>query len=243
MRIVITSPPKMGNKWLKCLLGTIYGLDWLMGDDTPATKADQFVDWIRSGNFQENTVFHQHCKYKPHLCDVIDAVPAHIVTIVRDPYDAFVSMYYWLQSRKVHDETKGRVRGKERPRDVLVGKPLADPAILAFLGGEFGIYVDRAVEWTESGRALVVRYEDLHRDTFGTMKQVTEQIAPADDARIRRAIVTCQADNMRKMSPKMAQHIRSAKVGDSKERLGPEHLAIFRERYGDQVRRLGYEVR
>ncbi|HET7092747.1 MAG TPA: sulfotransferase domain-containing protein, partial [Thermomicrobiales bacterium] len=221
----------------------IYGLDWLMGDDTPVTKAHQFVGWIQRGNFQDDTIFHQHCKYKPQLCNVIDAVPAHIVTIVRDPYDTFVSMYYWLQSRKVHDETKGRVRGKERPRDVLVGKSLADPAILDFLSGEFGIYIDRAVEWTESGRALVVRYEDLHRDTFGTMKEMTELIAPADDARVRRAIVTCHADNMRKMSPKMAQHIRSAKVGDSKERLGPEHLAIFRERYGDQVRRLGYEVR
>jgi hypothetical protein len=48
---------------------------------------------------------------------------------------------------------------------------------------------------------------------------------------------------MRQLNPKMAMHVRSAKVGESRERLGEAHLAIFREQYGDLVRDLGYEVR
>ena len=34
-----------------------------------------------------------------------------------------------------------------------------------------------------------------------------------------------------------------AKVGDSRDRLTEAHLAIFRERYADQIHSLGYEVR
>jgi hypothetical protein len=41
----------------------------------------------------------------------------------------------------------------------------------------------------------------------------------------------------------MAWHVRTAKVGDSRERLGEAHLSLFRERHGDLIRSLGYTVR
>ena len=41
----------------------------------------------------------------------------------------------------------------------------------------------------------------------------------------------------------MAQHVRSGKVGDSKQRLSEPHLAIFRDSYADLAQSLGYEVR
>jgi hypothetical protein len=72
---------------------------------------------------------------------------------------------------------------------------------------------------------------------------VTNQIEPVETARIERAIEACSADNMRKMSRRMAQHVRAAKVGDSRDKLGESHLKIFREKYGDLVTSLGYEVR
>jgi hypothetical protein len=233
----------MGNKWLKCLLGTIYDLDWLRGDDTPATSPRQFQQWVAEGKFVDGAIFHQHCRYTPRLCDVIDRAPAHLVTIVRDPYDAFVSLYYWLQSRAAADEAKGKVRPKERARDRLIGKPLDDPDVLAFLTDGYGEHLRRADEWIHCGRAIVVRYEALHRDPMSELKQATDQIAPVEAERIERAIETCRADNMRKMKPKMAMHIRSATVGDSREKLSEPHLAIFRDKYADLVRALGYEVR
>jgi predicted PolB exonuclease-like 3'-5' exonuclease len=48
---------------------------------------------------------------------------------------------------------------------------------------------------------------------------------------------------MRQKSAMMAWNVRAAKVGDSRERLTEAHLAIFRERYADLIRSLGYEVR
>jgi hypothetical protein len=38
MRIVITSPPKMGNQWIKCLLSHVYGLKQIGGQDSPSTN-------------------------------------------------------------------------------------------------------------------------------------------------------------------------------------------------------------
>lgn len=243
MRIVIASPPKMGNKWLKCLLGRVYGLQWVIGDDSPDTNIEQFRQFVAAGRFPDNTIFHQHCRYKPKLCDIIDAVPAHLVTIVRDPYDAFNSMYHWIQTRTEADKAKGRVRPKTRPRDILVGKPLDDPAVLDFLANGFGEYIHRADEWVQSGRAIVVRYEAMHRDTVAELTRVTNLIAPVDAARIETAVESCSAENMRKMSRKMSQHVRTAKIGDSRERLGEPHLHIFREKYGGLISSLGYDVR
>ena len=243
MRIVISSPPKMGNKWIKCLLGQAYDLTWITGSESPDTNIEEFSRFVDEGRFPENTIFHQHCRYKPKLCDIIDEVPAHLVTIVRDPYDAFVSMYHWIQTRTDYDKQRGRVRPKQRPRDAMVGKPIDDPMILDYLADGYGDQIRRGSEWVNSGRAIIVRYEDLHRDTMAEMKRVTGLIEPVDAARLEQAIEACSVDNMRKMSKRMSQHVRSAKVGESRDTLSEPHLEIFREKYGDLVASLGYEVR
>lgn len=243
MRIVISSPPKMGNKWLKCLLSRVYNLQWIIGEDSPNTNPDKFRQFVLEGRFPDGTIFHQHCKYKPALVDVIDSIPAHSVTIVRDPYDAFVSMYHWMQTRTDYDLERGRVRPKERPRDALYDKALDDPVILEFLAGPYGEHIKRAKDWVQSNRAIVVRYEDLHRDAATTLKQVTDRIEPVSDEQISQAVEACNAENMRNMSQRMAKHVRSAKVGDSRGKLGDEHLKIFREQYGDLITALNYDVR
>jgi hypothetical protein len=243
MRIVISSPPKMGNKWAKCLLSRIYDLQWIIGDDSPDTNIAKFSQFVSEGRFPDNTIFHQHCRYKAKLCDIIDEVPAHLVTIVRDPYDAFVSMYHWIQTRTEYDHVRGRVRPKERPRDAMVGKPIDDPVILAYLADGYGEQIRRADEWIHCGRAIVLRYEELHRDPVAELTRVTTSIEPVDRSRIESAVEACSADNMRKMTKKMSIHVRAAKVGDSREKLGEPHLRIFREQYGDLVTSLGYEVR
>jgi hypothetical protein len=233
----------MGNKWIKCLLSRVYDLQWVIGEDSPDTNIERFELFVSEGRFPDNTIFHQHCKYKPKICDIIDEIPAHLVTIVRDPYDAFVSMYHWIQTRTDYDRERGRVRKKERPRDAMVGKPIDDPLILEYLADGYGQQIQRAHEWVNSGRAIVVRYEDLHRDPVEALTRVTNQIEPVDTARIEKAVEACSVDNMRKMSKRMSQHVRAAKVGDSRDKLGEPHLKIFREKYSDLLTSLGYEVR
>ena len=239
MRIVIAGPPKAGNVWLKCILSNVYDLRQLGPKATP-TKANfaAFEAWQRDTNFPDGSIYHQHYDYSPALADAIAAVPAHLVTIIRDPYDAFVSSYYTLQSHLDDDLRKGR------RSDAMLGKPLDHPDVLAYLEqGGFRSNMVRARSWLESGRSAIVRYEELHADPIGALQRLTAQIAPADPERLARAIDTCSAANMRKLGGGKSKHVRTAKVGDSKERLNEDHLAIFRTQHADLIRSLGYEVR
>lgn len=240
MRVVINGPPKQGHRWLKCLLSDVYNLEILGGNKTPDAKPQALADWIAAGGFPDNTIFHQHARFSPRLADVLDAAPAHLLTPIRDPYDAFVSFYYWAQDRAAHREFKD----KPRPRDAIIGKPLDHPDVLAYLSGDYGRLLSQAATWLHSGRATPIRYEHLHGDALASLRSVTDRLGPVDDTvRLDRAVANCRSEVMRQSNAKYARHVRTATVGDSKQRLTEAHLAVFRDRYADLIRSLGYEVR
>src|SRR5215213_5337285 len=192
MRILIAAPPKTGNVWLKCLLGSIYDLRWLKDAEIPPRPEPAlFEEWVERGGFPDGTIFHQHYRYSEEFCRAVEAVPAHLVTIVRDPYDAFVSTYFTIQQRAANGNL-----GKSRST-ALAGKPLDHPDTLAFLDGDgYGVNLRKAADWLHSGRAVVLRYEELLRDPIGTLTRATDQIAPAAPERIARAVEECSAENM-----------------------------------------------
>ncbi|MBA3450487.1 MAG: sulfotransferase domain-containing protein [Chloroflexia bacterium] len=239
MRIVIAGPPKAGNVWLKCILGHIYELRPLSNRETPQRpQLHLFKQWIEEGKFPDGTIFHQHYDYADELVDLIEAVPAHVATIIRDPYDGFVSSYFTIQEHG----NDGRRGG--RRTDVMAGKALDDPDVIAYLrNGGFRNDMRRAQEWLEGGRSNIVRYERLHSDPIDELRAVTDKIEPVPDERIAAAVETCSAENMRNMGGGRSKHVRAATVGDSREKLNDEHLAVFREKYADVIRSLGYEVR
>jgi hypothetical protein len=239
VRIVIAGPPKTGNMWLKCLLGRAYGLRWLRAFEAPASpELPSLRSWLADGHFPDGTIFHQHYDFAPEVADAFDAVPAHLVTIVRDPYDAFVSTYYTLQQHAAENNQKGRKFTE------LMGKSLDDSAVVEFLrSGGYRNNLQKARDWTTSGRAVVVRYEDLSRDPLAALRHATEQIAPVGDDRLSTAIEYCRADRMRERTKGGNKHVRTATVGDSVRQLTPDHLEAFREAYADIIAELGYPVR
>ena len=239
MRIVINGPPKQGHRWLKCLLADVYDLTVLDGNQKPAMRPDAFAAWVGAGGFADGTILHQHARFSRRLAREMMAAPAHLIAVVRDPYDTFVSLYFWAQDRATH----GELGERERPRNAILDKPLDHPDVLAFLADDFRHHLSQANEWLHSGRADVVRYEDLHRDPIATLRRVTDRIEPVPEVRIVHAVETCRAENMRQMNAKFARHVRAATVGDSARHLTAAHLAVFRDRYGDLVRSLGYPVR
>ena len=240
MRIVVSAPPKTGNHWIGCLLSTMYELAWpVEGAHAAVSSPDTLAEFVAAGKFPDDAMFHHHSKFTARLCNVIDAIPAHNVTLCRNPYDVFVSMYYWEQERS----TRGLGRDQARPRHAMFGKPIDHQDVLDFLATSFGAHINRAIGWQESGRAIPIRYEELHEDPVTALKRVTGAIEPVSDDAIRRALDICRADRVRQQDAKMAWHVRSAKVGDSRDRLSEAHLVIFREQHGDLIRQLGYDVR
>lgn len=239
MRVVVASPPKSGNHWIKCLLAELYGLQVVEGERKERVTAEMLPKWAAGGGFPDGSVIHIHNRCTDRLCDAIDALPAHLVTIVRDPQDVFVSLYHWTQEKA----GRGLDQRQGRPRQAMVGKAIGDPAVLAYLADDFAANIEQANGWLHGGRAHVVRYERLHADPAGELTRLTEAIAPVPAGRIAAAIEACRADNMRQQSEKMAWHVRSAKVGEARETLGPAHLEIFRQRHAAGIRSLGYDVR
>jgi hypothetical protein len=239
VRIVIAGPPKTGNMWLKCLLGRAYGLRWLKPFETPE-RADlpALTSWLAAKRFPDGTIFHQHYDYTSEVADALDAVPAHLVTIVRDPYDAFVSTYYTLQQHSAENNQKGRKFTE------LMGKPLNDPAVIEFLRrGGYRNNLEKARAWASSGRAVVLRYEDLIQDPLAELRRATEMIAPVSVESLETAIDYCRADRMRQRTKGGSKHVRAATVGDSVRQLTADHLDAFREAYAEIITELGYSVR
>ena len=239
MRIVIAGPPKTGNMWLKCLLGRAYGLRWLRNFETPERPdLRALTTWLTANRFADGTIFHQHYDYAPEVADALATVPAHVVTIVRDPYDAFVSTYYTLQQHSAENNQKGRKFTE------LMGKPLNDPAVIDFLRrGGYRNNLEKARDWANSGRAVVLRYENLSQDPLAELRRATELIAPVSVESLETAIDYCSADRMRQRTKGGSKHVRAATVGDSERQLTADHLEAFREAYAEIISELGYSVR
>jgi hypothetical protein len=239
MRILIAAPPKAGNSWLKCLLAAIYDLEWLTAECVPhGTDAEEFRSWVEGGGFPDHAVFHHHYNYSESLCDVAEAHGIHIATILRDPYDIFVSRYFFTQAQA--DNPK---RGKrDQPHDAMMGKLIDSPEALEYLAHEFAGTLEKGIAWLQSGRSVVVRYERLHTDPTSELTRATNAIQPVLPERIDLAIAACQADVLLQRRKGLQRRIRAATVGDWRNHLSDEHLAIFRAVHADRIRALGYEV-
>ena len=235
-RILIAGPPKTGNMWIKCLLANAYGLRWIEGEDGPyGTNLEALRDFIARGGFAPGTIFHRHYPYSPDLVEIARGVPCHLVTMIRDPYDLFVSWYHHVQRMPVEDLNRQMAR--------VVGKPIDDPAVFAYLETGFGANLQKGLEWIESGASIVVRYEDLHLNPLPTLTSVTDRIAPVPPTTIKTAFAACSPQRMRLISEGMAQHVRTATIGASRTALSPAHLAIFRDHHAPLIHSLGYPVR
>ena len=242
MRILIVAPPKTGNSWLKCLFSSVYGLDWLTGDRVPGgTSLEAFAAWLSSDGFPDNSVFHHHYDYSPQFVELATGGSVHLATILRDPYDMFVSRYFFAQAQA--DNEKRATKAVDRTPDVMAGRAIDDPVVLAYLADNFGSQLQKGIDWLESGASVVVRYERLIDGPEEELTRATDQLQPAAPDRVRSAIEACQAETLLRTRKGLKRRIRAATSGDWRNHLSPVHLEIFRDRHADRIRALGYEVR
>jgi hypothetical protein len=242
MRILIVGSQKAGNVWLRCLLAEAYDLRILARKEKPEKPPGlrTLKEWVAMGGFPDGTIIHQHYSYSPELADAVSSIPSHIVTIVRDPYDQFFSYYSAVQHRKGRLER----RGTGFQRDLLIEKPLDHPDVLQYLHeGGARQHMTLPLGWMKSGRAAVIRYEDLHRDPIAALARLVQNLGPVPEQTLERTVEACSVENMKKMEVVRPNHIRAAKVGESRDLLDEVHLAVFRKRYAHLIRDLGYTVR
>jgi len=173
-------------------LANVYGLAWIDEHRGPHGKpVTGFQAFVERRDFKPGTILHRYYLYSPELTSLVQAVPSELVTIVRDPYDLFVSYYYHLQRFPTAFERNGS------HASVMIGKALGDPDVLTYLASDFGSLLRRADAWLTSGQSLVARYEDLHRDTAAEVARIASVIRPVDRAAIERAVSACGVEEMR----------------------------------------------
>jgi hypothetical protein len=233
---MIAGPPKTGNVWVKHILIAAYNLRRLPEEHEPQDNVESFRRFVEMGWFEDGTIFHQHFRYSDELCDIAESLPAHVVTVLRNPYDTFVSFNHYIQ------RFRERFIAANSSDARVVDKPIDAPEALELLKGSFGYHLVLANEWLQSGRSIIVRYEELHTDPLLVVKRLTDQIEPVDAPRIRIAINQSQADLLRKRNDMLARHIRTATIDDWKNYLTEQHLEIFRTHHAGLVQGLGYSL-
>lgn len=237
MRIVIASQPKTGNVWIRRLLAEIYGLSDLnesLSDKLPKNGIT-FLQFVEQGLFPDDSIFHEH--YFPNPARVIRPsrkVGARLVTMVRNPYDAFVSFFHYVNNFPE--------RFLSVPLSTLVGKPIDHPDVLDYVENHFSEHLKLSLQWVQSGASIIVRYEDLLANPVETLKTVTGMIHCVDQSRIEEVVDGNSAERMKAAGGWLAKHVRSGNVGDWKAELNETHLEAFRRCHGDAIRTIGYVV-
>jgi hypothetical protein len=236
MRIVIAGPPKTGNIWIKGILSEVYNLKVITPE--PGDDVRDLEVFVGQGLFDDEAIFHQHYWPTNRLFKLAKSIDCDIVTILRNPYDTFISLFYYVQNFP-------DIIGPGHPLFFMQGKDIGHPDVLDFIRrveGGFGIHIKLAYRWLEDGRSVLLRYEDLKKDTFRTVKTVTDRVKDVGDEKINAAIEATSAQKMRQKSNILNRHIRKASVGDWRNHLTEAHLSVFRTYHGDMIESLGYDV-
>lgn len=195
MRVMIAGPPKTGNVWVKHILAECYDLA-IRHEGIPDHDMTAFRRFVESGDFADGSIFHDHFYYSPEFRPLADSIGCHIVTVIRDPYDMFVSYYHYIQ----RFSESFILAAPNSPESRAVGKAIDSPEALLVLKSPFGWYLLQANQWMHSGDSAVVRYEELHDDPVGAVQSLTARIEPVDDARIHQALAASAPSAMRQKS-------------------------------------------
>jgi hypothetical protein len=235
MRILIAGPPKTGNVWIKHILAGVFDLSML--DTVPGGSAAALSEFIAHDDFADNSIFHQHFHPEPALFDAMSEVAPHVVTTLRNPYDTFVSLYYFAQRHP------SAFADKTHPVNMLVGKPLDHPDVYSYLQVQYRGNLMLADAWVQCKRSHLVRYEDLLKDPCATVAELAAKMHENPSPRlIKKHVDLCSAKRLKKRGGYWEVHIRTATSGDWKTVLGNEHLRILRDNHADLIESTGYDV-
>jgi SAM-dependent methyltransferase len=234
MRIVVVDPLGTGDATLRRGLARVYGLTAIPRATIPRRDdPDDVAAWIVGAGFPDGSLLPYPGHFAPAVTEAIAAVGAHVVTLLRDPYDAFAAAYQDAQARV---EEGGGEEGRKRRSSVMVGKPIDHPDVLGFLSHEFRSQLERADAWQLAGAAIVARQEDVAADPVAALHRVTELIQPVDPAALKRAL-------KRDRSADGARAGSGDRDDDPGGALGDIHLALFRDHHADLIATLSYAVR
>jgi len=245
--VFLVSYPRSGNTWTRFLLGN------LISQKTPVTfsNIESRIPEIYFNPDRELRALPRPRMLKSHEC--FQPQYPHVIYIVRDPRDVAISFY--------HHNVKARNIPDDYPMTSFVPR---------FIEGEFdrkfGSWRDSVLSWTsvrgESPNFMMLRYEEMKRDTAGALLQVVDFLQRCSFRKIdssskalQRAVDLSSPERMRALEKEEAGNwvltkrtrsdkpfVRTAKAGGWKSQLAPESVELIESAWGELMQSLGYEL-
>jgi len=230
---MIAGAPKAGNVWLKHLLADLYQL--------PMVDVSGLVD-PREALGGERFITHQHIRPRRDFLGWGEREGVQFITMSRHPGDLFLSLYHYVQN---YGESwrKAGILG-QAPSHRLLGEALESQAVYDYLAGPFfDECLQKTWQWLKSGRAIFIRYEDLHEDGQRVLEGLADQLGQVREGEIARTIKKHSFQRMKRFAGrKMKRHFRTGKVGDWANQLKPKHLEAIEKSHATVLDRMGYHL-
>lgn len=245
--VFLVSYPRSGNTWTRFLLGNLIDQNQPVTFSNIESRIPEIYfnpdRWLR--RLPRPRMLKSHESFQPHY--------PRVIYIVRDPRDVAVSFY--------HHNVKARNIPDDYPMVQFVPR---------FIAGEFdpkfGSWRDNVLSWTvlrkDDPGFLLLRYEDMKRDTAGVLADVVAFLDRSSFRKIdsnpealRRTIELSSAENMRALEKQEASSwvltkgtrsdkpfVRSATSGGWKTQLAPESVEAIESAWGGLMQELGYDL-
>jgi hypothetical protein len=229
--IFLASYPRSGSTWLRFLL-----FESLAGQSSGFANVNQSIPDVREHKIGVPLMPDGGRLIKTH--EVYHPEYRKAVYLVRDPRDVALSEYAYQSALG------------------LVEQPLDDYLRVFLTSGvnPFSSWTEHVESWLAAplsgDQLLVVKFEDLRRDSVKTVGQIIRffGITPDED-RIRQAIANNSVDRMKakekdtpQRASKKGQFIRSGSVGGWRANLTAAQVKIFRDHAANLLTRMEYPL-
>ena len=232
LKILIVSTPKTGNTWVKNLLANAYQL--------PIVDFGMAFDAEDAAVLGPRWVAHQHYAARPEIIDWLVQNDVVLVTTLRHPCDALVSMYHFVRNLGERLVFADVDRAPVMARD---DDAIGENTVSYVLDG-YNLSLDISLSWMRAGLSHLIRYEHLKSNPVSALKDLTDTICEVPHERIRHAVAQCDFQKIRKTPGADLRFYRKGQVGGWRLELPPKILDIFRRDppYPVQFAALGYSL-
>ena len=227
--VFIVSYPKSGNTWLRFLLANLVKLPV---EEIDFHTVHKYIPEV--GEEENDSVKRIRPRImKSHACKVNEY--PRVIYLIRDGRDVYVSYYFHRLNQLSPDTTfkKFLERQDHYP-------------------STWGEHVESWLFRGYNPNLLMVRYEDLHRDSLNQLKRIVGFIGlELTEKQLKIAIEKSKFEEMRRIELEKGRKfkvkgpdvfIRSGRPGDWKKYFGIKEKKIFKLREGSILNKLGYEI-
>jgi hypothetical protein len=226
--VVIVSFGKSGRTWLRVLLSRFFQLRF-------GLRPSAFIGFDNLHRRHEGIprIFFTHDNYlrdfTGNLDNKRDFYGRKVVLLVRQPEDVAVSQFHqWKFRMRPHKMDLNRYPSQGTQVDVfnfVMDEDAGLPKVIDFMNGW-------AKELPRLQQLLIIRYEDLRRDTAGELRRVLEFMdQQPTDADLKDCVAFASVDNMRKLEEKRTFWLAGSRMRPG-DKSNPDSFKVRRAKVG-----------